>query len=72
MVAHTYTLLLAPFAFKLVNYSRHSKILNFRKNSKLTSFSLKNSDFTVFKDFSKTHCASKKWPIWAQKVPKEA
>ena len=31
-----------------------------------------NIDFTVFKYFSKTHCASKNWPIWTQKVPKEA
>ena len=63
--------LVAPFAFELVNYSRHSEILKFRKNSKSTSFSFKNRDFTVFKHFSKTHCASKKWSIWTQKVPKE-
>ena len=48
----------AFYAFKLVNYSRHSEILNSRKNSKSTSFSFKNSDFTVFKNFSKTHCDS--------------
>ena len=41
----------------MVNYSRHSEILNFRKNSKSTSFSFENSDFTVFKHFSKIHCA---------------
>ena len=45
----------APFASKSVNYSRHSETLNFWKNSKLTSFSFENSDFTVFKHFSKTH-----------------
>ena len=39
----------AFYAFKLVNYSRHSEILNSRKNSKSTSFSFENSDFTVFK-----------------------
>ena len=33
MVARIFTLLLAPFAFKLVNYLRHSEILKFRKNS---------------------------------------
>ena len=52
MVAHIFTLHLASFAFKLVIYSRHSETLNFLKNSKLTSFSFKNSDFTVFKHFS--------------------
>ena len=36
LVAHILTLLLAPFASKLVNYSWHSEFLNFRKNSKLT------------------------------------
>ena len=59
LVAHIFTLLLEPFAFKLVNYSRHSEFLKFRKNSKSTSFSFQNSDFTGFKNFSKTHCASK-------------
>ena len=54
-----YVLLLANFAFKLVNYSSHSEILNFQKNSRSPSFSFKNSDFTVFKHFSKTHGASK-------------
>ena len=33
MVAHIFTLLLACFAFKFVNYSRHIKILNFRKTA---------------------------------------
>ena len=72
MVAHIFKLLLAAFASKFVNYSRHSETLNFRKNSKSTSFSFENSNFTVFKHFSKTHCASKNWPFWTQKVPKEA
>ena len=48
MVAHIFTLLLAPFAFKLVNYSRHSDILKFLKNSKSTSFSFENSSRTKF------------------------
>ena len=41
-------------------------------DSKSTSFSFENSDFTVFMHFSKTRCASKNWPVWTQKVPKEA
>ena len=49
-----------------------NKTLSFRKNSKSTSFPIKNSNFAVFNYFSKTHCASKNWPIWTQKVPKEA
>ena len=71
-LAHIFTLLLTPFVSKLVNYSRCSETLNFRKNSKSTSFSFENSDFTVFKHFLKTHCSSKNWLIWTQKVPKEA
>ena len=59
LVAPIFTLLLAPLALKLVNYSRPSEFLKLRKNSKLTSFSSDNTDFTVFKYFSKTHCASK-------------
>ena len=34
--------------------------------------SFENSDFTVFKHFSKTHSASKNKPIWKQNMPKEA
>ena len=58
LVVHIFTLLLPPFASKLVNYSWHSEILNFRKNSKSTTFSFENSDLTIFQPFSKTHCAS--------------
>ena len=47
-------------AVKLVNYSRHSEILNFRKNSKSTSFSYENSDLTVFKHFFKDSLCFKK------------
>ena len=39
MVAHIFPLLLAPFASKLVYYSRHCEILNFRKNRR--HFSMK-------------------------------
>ena len=72
LTAHILTLLLAPFASKLANYSRRSETFNFRKNSKSTTFSFENSDFAVFIHFSKTHCTSTNWPIWTQKVPKEA
>ena len=71
LVAHIFTLLLAPFAFKLVNHSSHSEISNFHKISKSTSFSFQISDFTVFKHISKTHCVSKNWPILTQNMPKE-
>ena len=37
----------------------------------LEEFEIDNSDFTVFKHFSKTHCDSKIWRIVTQKVPKE-
>ena len=71
LAAQIFTLLLAPFAFKLVNHSIHSEILNFHKISKSTSFSFKISDFAKFKHISKTHCVSKKWPILTQNMPKE-
>ena len=71
LVAHIFTLLLAPFSSKFVNYSRYSETLNFRKNSKSTSFSFENSDFTAFMHCSKTRCASNSWPTWTQTVPKE-
>ena len=34
-VDHIFTLLLAPFSSKLVNYSRHSESLNIQKNPKI-------------------------------------
>ena len=71
LAAHIFTLLMAPFTSKLVNYSRDSETLNFRKNSKSTSFSFENSSFTVFIHFSKTHCTVPQI-IWMQKVAKEA
>ena len=71
MEAYIFRLLFAPFAFKLVNYSSHSDILNFHNFSKATSFSFKNSDFTVFKlCFQKlanldTKCAKRSVKMWA-------
>ena len=35
-------------------------------------FHFNNSDLSIFKHNSKTHCPSNNWPIWLQKVPKEA
>ena len=40
-------------AVKLVNYSRHSEILNFRKNSKSTSFFPSKLRFSLFQTFFK-------------------
>ena len=51
LVAHIFMLLFAPFDSKLVNYSRRSETLNFRKNSKLTTFWQQFDHFqTFFKD----------------------
>ena len=33
LVAHIFTLILAPFAFKMVNYVRHSESLKYRTPS---------------------------------------
>ena len=53
-VVYIFTLLLAPFASKLVNYWRHSESLNIRKNSKIDDIFLRRQlivDFqTYFKD----------------------
>ena len=74
-VVHIFTLLLASFAFNLVNYSRHSESLNIRKNSEIDDIFLRWRRFvdfqTHFKD-SLCGCALNKWPLWAQKMPKEA
>ena len=39
---------------------------------KSTTFSFDDKDLLIFKHISKAHCASNNWPIWAQKVQKEA
>ena len=64
-VANIFTLLLAPFASLLVNYSQHSESLNIWKNPEiqLTTFSFDSSDFSTFNYTSKTHCPSNNWPI---------
>ena len=41
MVAHIFTLLLAPFASKLVNHMRDSESLNIRKNSEIDDILLR-------------------------------
>jgi len=71
-VDHVFTLLLTPFASKLVNYSRRSESLIIHENSKLATFSFENSGLSMFKASSNAHCASNNWPIRTQKVPKEA
>ena len=52
------------FWYKLVNYSWQSESLNFRKNSKSTTFSFKKNAYG--RPFS-----NEKNPIWTQKVPEE-
>jgi len=52
IINHVFRLLLARFASKLVNYSRY-RTINFRKNSKLTTFSFVNSHLTIFKHFQR-------------------
>ena len=64
LIAHILTFLLAHFEVKLVNYSSHSELLNFQKNSKSIPIPFKNRDFTVFKNLSKTYWAFKSGLIW--------
>ena len=53
-----FTLLLAPFESKLVNYSKCSVSLNNDKNSKSAIFSFENGEFLMFEHSSKAHCVS--------------
>ena len=57
-VVHILTLLLAPFASKLVNYSNHSDPLNFEEclNIAKSFFSMKMSPISTSCEYSKTHC----------------
>ena len=55
LIAHIFTLLLAPFASKLVNYSRPIESLNIRNILKSATFSFEKDDFSIFKHSSKTH-----------------
>ena len=65
-------LLLAPFASKLVNYSRHSESLKNVWKWPNRSFWKKMSSILSSYESLKSHCASNRWPIWTQRVPKEA
>ena len=44
----------------------------FGRIPKSTTFSFDSNDLSIFKHTSNTHCVSNKWPIWTQKVQKEA
>ena len=63
LVAHIFTLLLAPFVYKLFNYSRHCDSL---KNVWIWSNSCFWRKMLLISSFSeslKSHCASNNWPI---------
>ena len=73
-VVHIFTLLLAPFASKWVNYSGQNENLNMQKNSEIDDIFLWWRLFVDFQTYFKgsVHSASKKWPIWTEMVLKEA
>ena len=50
---HIFTLLLAPFAPKLVKYSRHSESLNIRKNCEIADIFLQWQRFLDFQTYFK-------------------
>ena len=60
------------FCVQIGQLFESSESLNFRRNSKSATFSFKNDDLSMLDDSSKPHCTSKYWPIWMQKVTKEA
>ena len=47
-------------------------IWTFEGIPKSTTFPFDDSDLSISKHTLKTHCVSNNWPIWAQKVSKEA
>ena len=51
-VVHILTLPLAPFASKLVNFSRHSESLKVRKNSEIDDIFLRSQRFVDFQTHS--------------------
>ena len=51
LIAHIFTLLLAPFAYKLVNKSQHIESLNIRKNSEIDHIFLQNQWFVDIQAF---------------------
>ena len=72
MLSWVFTLLLAPFASKLVNYSSHSELLKNARTSINRCFLRKCRRFRDSSECSKTHCASNTWPIRTKKLSKEA
>ena len=48
LVASIFTLILAPFTSKVINYSRRSESLNIRKNSKSATFSFDYGDLSIY------------------------
>ena len=69
LVAYIFTLRLAFFASKSVNYSRRSESLNIVE---IGDIFLRKQRFNNVQVSSKAHCDSNNWPIWTQKIPKEA
>ena len=53
LVVHICTLLLTPFAFELVDYSRHSESLTIRKNSEIDDIFLRYQRFVDFQTYFK-------------------
>ena len=58
MVAHIFTLLLAPFASKFVNYSRHSESLKNDRKSSNCCFQRKMSSILNSSENLKSHCTT--------------
>ena len=57
-VVHISTILLAPFASKLVNFSRQGESFNIRNNSEIDDIFLRRQLIIDFRTYSKTYCAS--------------
>ena len=71
LVAHSFTLLLAPFVSELVNYSRQSESWKMLENGKMAVFEGKCRRFRKSSECLESHYAWNNWPIWTQNVPKE-
>ena len=68
---YIFTLLLAPFASKLVNYSRHSESLNIRKNSEIDDIFLRRQLIVDFQTYFMTQIINQFWRKMCQKKRKD-
>ena len=71
LIVNIFTLLLVSFVSKLVNYSRRSESEH-SKEFEIGDIFFRKRRFVDVQAFFKNSMCLYNWPIWTQKVPKEA